>query len=162
MRRFFRIIIITFLIIILLFSTYSKYIRKDRITTLFGYGFLIVLTGSMEPKIEEGSLIIIKNKNEYKIGDIITFLEGNYFVTHRIIEKNNDNFITKGDKNNEKDVEISGDKILGKVIFSSLILGVFIRKYLKYVFILFTVFVVILNIFSKFKEKKESEKVKDK
>ena len=60
-------IFIILLLLILLYVVYSKYIRKDKITTVFGYGFLVVLTGSMEPEIESGSFIIIKNSKEYNI-----------------------------------------------------------------------------------------------
>ena len=67
MRKILQKIIIVFLICILLYVIYSKYIQKDKITTLFGYGFLIVLTGSMEPEIETGSLVIIKDSQEYHV-----------------------------------------------------------------------------------------------
>jgi len=55
------------LIIILLFVVYSKYIKKDKIINFFGYKFLTVLTGSMEPEIEKGSFIIIKEEPSYNI-----------------------------------------------------------------------------------------------
>ena len=51
MKKIFKVlktIFILFLIAILLYVLYSKYIRKDRITKVFGYGFLVVLTGSMD------------------------------------------------------------------------------------------------------------------
>ena len=67
MKKFLQTIFVLFLIIILLYVIYSKYIIKERITTVFGYGFLIVLTGSMEPEIDTGSLIIIKNSDDYKV-----------------------------------------------------------------------------------------------
>ena len=85
-------------------------------------------------------------------------------MTHRIIEKDVNNLITKGDKNNEVDTKISEDQIIGKVVFHSLILGIFIRKYLLLVFIIFTVFIIIVNIFSKNKkrEEEEDERIKSK
>lgn len=168
MKKIFKVlktIFILFLIAILLYVLYSKYIRKDRITKVFGYGFLVVLTGSMEPEIDTGSLVIIKDSDSYDVGDIITYEENeNYFVTHRIIEKDVNNLITKGDKNNEVDTKISEDQIIGKVVFHSLILGIFIRKYLLLVFIIFTVFIIIVNIFSKNKkrEEEEDERIKSK
>lgn len=67
MKKFLNRILVIFLIFVLLYVTYSKYIRKDKITTVFGYGFLVVLTGSMEPEIEKGSLIIIKNSKDYNV-----------------------------------------------------------------------------------------------
>ena len=90
-------------------------------------------------------------------GDIVTYKENeNYFVTHRIIEKNGNKLITKGDSNNEIDTEIVNSQILGKVIYHSLFWGVFIRIYLKFIFVGFTVFVIIVNILKR--NKKEEGK----
>ena len=79
--------------------------------------------------------------------------EDNYFVTHRIIDKNKTSFITKGDNNNEKDTEVKASKIIGKVIFSSLFLGALVRIYLKYIFIGITIFVIFINLFCIYQEK---------
>ena len=57
-------------------------------------------------------------------GDIITYEEDeNYFVTHRIIAKDDNKLITKGDRNNEVDTEILNSQILGKVVYHSLFWG---------------------------------------
>ena len=80
-------------------------------------------------------------------GDIITYVEDDYFVTHRIVEKNSNKLITQGDSNNEKDGEIDENKIIGKVVFNSLVIGNFIIIYLKYVLILFTLIIIIFNMF---------------
>ena len=83
--------------------------KNNEIPTFFGYKVFDVLTGSMEPTIPEGSLIIIKEtpQNEIENGDVITFrFEGqDSIVTHRIVEVINDGqeFITKGDANNAND-----------------------------------------------------------
>ena len=104
-------------------------------------------------------------------GDIITYEEDdNYFVTHRIISKDGNSLITKGDRNNELDNEISSSKIIGKVIFHSLFWGNFVVKYLKYVFIGFTVFIIFINLYIYIKktrkrdgedERREKEKNKN-
>ena len=79
---------------------------------------LIVKSNSMYPTLQKGDFILIKRNNDYKKGDIITYdYESNYLVTHRIIEKNNEGFITKGDNNNSEDNElIKLENIKGKVI----------------------------------------------
>ena len=49
----------------------------------------IVLSGSMEPEIRTGSVVVIKKIDTYEIGDIVTFGEDtkeNVPTTHRIIE----------------------------------------------------------------------------
>lgn len=91
-------------------------------------------------------------------GDIITYEDNeNYFVTHRVAKKGKESLITKGDRNNELDTEIFKSQVIGKVIFHSLFLGMFITKYLKYVFIVFTIFIIIINSYWNYKKKRDGE-----
>lgn len=87
--------------------------------SLFGYQIKTVLSGSMEPKIQTGSIIFIQQteKNDLLIeGDVITFLtEENILVTHRIIEVKGNDYITKGDSNNGIDIHpVLLQNIIGK------------------------------------------------
>ncbi|PLT35576.1 signal peptidase I SipW [Bacillus sp. V5-8f] len=80
---------------------------------VFGHEIMTVLSGSMEPGIQTGSIIAIKpveDPAKFKKGDVITFKAGddpNTLITHRIIkvEKVNSTvqYITKGDNNDSKD-----------------------------------------------------------
>ena len=88
----------------------------------FGVTVLKVSSNSMVPTFKKGDFIIIKKQTEYAVGDIITYIarEENqtYYVTHRIIEKNEDEYITKGDANNREDLQsVKSDDIKGKVLF---------------------------------------------
>ena len=67
MRKILNIILVIVLLILLVFVSYSRYIKKDKVINFFGYKFLIVLTGSMEPEIPGGSLIVIKEYTNYEI-----------------------------------------------------------------------------------------------
>lgn len=86
---------------------------------------LTVLSGSMEPAIHTGSVVVVKPSENYKIGDIITFGEMSKTktpTTHRIYEikvvGSQPVYITKGDANNAPDQkEIAGKDIIGKVLF---------------------------------------------
>lgn len=79
---------------------------------IFGYQIKSVLSGSMEPGIQTGSLIAVKlaeDKTNFKEGDVITFQEEEgILVTHRITEvvKGGDSVLyrTKGDNNNAEDM----------------------------------------------------------
>ena len=63
-------------------------------------------------------MIIIHKTDNYDIDDIITFQQGERLVTHRIVDKTNDNYITKGDYNNIVDQQnVSNDNVIGKVAF---------------------------------------------
>ena len=95
------------LVIILIQVLYLKFVIKENPINFFGYSFLIVTTGSMEPEINSGELIIIKKKDKYENKDIVTYVDKDGFlVTHRIIEIDDFNMITKGDGNDLKDEEI--------------------------------------------------------
>lgn len=155
MRKILKNLLLIFLIIILLLVCYSKYIRKDSITKLFGKGFLIIVTGSMYPNIEAKELVIISEKPEYKVGDIITYLdEDEMLVTHRITELNNNTFISKGDKNNIEDGEHEKSSIQGKVIFHSKILGNFVLYILKPLIIIYLGLLVLLELRNVLKKEK--------
>jgi signal peptidase len=87
--------------------------------------FLTVLSGSMEPEIHTGSVVLVKPFDNYKIGDIITFGEMSKTktpTTHRIndikVVDGKPVYITKGDANNAPDQkEIAAKEIIGKVLF---------------------------------------------
>lgn len=98
-----------------------------------------VLTGSMEPAIPEGSLLLIKktDPSALQVGDVISFYSKDPSLngevnTHRIMEIEEENgtylFTTKGDANNVKDIYGTlGSDVIGKVVFSSLFLGKIVR-----------------------------------
>lgn len=79
---------------------------------LFGYQFKTVLSGSMEPGIQTGSVIAVEiggDMTRFQEGDVITFMEeDSKLVTHRVTEVLNNGehimYQTKGDNNNTIDV----------------------------------------------------------
>lgn len=84
---------------------------------------LSVVSGSMEPSIPTGSIILIIPQSTYRDGDIITYKLGNILVTHRIVYAKN-YFLTKGDSNSQIDPEtVSKDQIIGKVVIHIPYLG---------------------------------------
>ncbi|EGT3617550.1 signal peptidase I, partial [Clostridium perfringens] len=108
--------------------------KSDSIFKAVGFRTYSILSGSMEPNIRTGDLAIVKSAemDEVVSGDIITFkYEGN-IVTHRIVEKTEEGFITKGDNNNAEDTEIVREEdLIGKVLFNIPFLGyvtVFLSK----------------------------------
>ncbi|MGP4079676.1 signal peptidase I SipW [Pseudalkalibacillus sp. R45] len=89
----------------------------------FGYQLKSVLSGSMEPTFDTGSVIAIDpsiNKEGLKKDDIITFKEdAETLITHRIIEvkktENHVQYITKGDNNDGADLEpVLSKNVVGK------------------------------------------------
>ena len=111
-------ILIFFVILIILFSLYSFFslkILQKKYVNFFGYSYFQVATGSMRDYICEGDVVIVKINSDYNEGDVITYMSGNDFVTHRVVEKSDDYVITKGDNNNTNDNPIDKSLVLGKV-----------------------------------------------
>ena len=67
---------------------------------MFGLQLNYITSESMEPTIMTGSRYIINKKVKYKdlkVGDMISFRNGKRLITHRIVEKTEEGFKTKGD-----------------------------------------------------------------
>jgi signal peptidase len=83
----------------------------------------IVKSGSMEPAISTGSLVVVKPATTYRAGDIITFgkdTKNDIPTTHRIIEITSaGSFLTKGDANEEADPNpVARQDVIGAVLLS--------------------------------------------
>lgn len=147
MKQTIQKIFLIIIIFILLFILYSKFILKEELIKLYNTAILVVLTGSMEPTIKSGEMIIIKEQIDYNVDDIVTYKEDrNFFVTHRIINKYENKYETKGDNNNLVDEPIDKDQIEGKVIYHSKVCGFFILYLLKPI----TLIVIIIFIVKEF------------
>ncbi|MGL4952493.1 MAG: signal peptidase I [Culicoidibacterales bacterium] len=92
-------------------------------TGLFPYQIFTVISGSMEPTIPTGSLIISYkgDTSALNVDDIIVFQPGEQRVMHRIVgieeSKTAPQFITRGDANNTNDGNpVQAEDVLGKVI----------------------------------------------
>lgn len=85
--------------------------------SLFGFRIYRVISGSMQPALQIGDVIIIKKANNYDEKDIITYDNGLTTITHRIKSINGDEIITEGDANDAPDKPITKDRILGKYFF---------------------------------------------
>ncbi|MHB1455190.1 MAG: signal peptidase I [Saccharofermentanales bacterium] len=102
------------------------------VPSIFGNRFYVVLSGSMEPSIHMGSLIVVKSvdTNALKIKDVITFnhLDSGKIVTHRIVKITEISdvryFTTRGDANDTNDFEsVKYENVIGKVGFSIPLVG---------------------------------------
>lgn len=89
---------------------------------LIGIKSYVALSGSMEPMIKTGSLCFI-NKNvdfeDIKEQDVIAYkMDNGTIVIHRVLEKNSEQLITKGDANELVDEGVvTKDNYIGKNIF---------------------------------------------
>ncbi|WP_274421960.1 signal peptidase I [Blautia sp. XA-2221] len=85
----------------------------------------IVLSGSMEPALKTGGIIFTDTKkNVPGIGDIITYRLGDMLVTHRVTDKRDSAYITRGDANEGEDAApVMQEQIVGTVVFFIPVLG---------------------------------------
>ncbi len=100
-------------------------INVHKTPSFLGIKTYVIVSGSMKPNINIGDVVVvknIKNKEDLKVGDVISFRKGQSVITHRITniqydENQTIKITTKGDNNNiEDNGEVSYDDIEGKVI----------------------------------------------
>jgi len=129
--------------------------------TPVGYRLLVVSSGSMEPAIKMGSVVLVAPQKNYKVNDIVTYLisadaninKPNSTVTHRIISAGKEGpktYITKGDANKSVDIkEVESNLILGKTVFSLPYVGylvAFVKTRIGFIsLIVFPVFLIIFG-----------------
>lgn len=132
--RFFSRLMTAVLVLALLLTGYVFFnvVRagKDQVPSVFGFSFLRVATGSMEPTIPTGSLIIVRETDAEKIqvGDVICFYSTDPQIkgvpnTHRVVEVQQENgsisFVTQGDAAYEPDpYAVPADRLVGKYIYA--------------------------------------------
>ncbi len=86
---------------------------------VFGYAGASVVSGSMEEAIGIGDFIIIKEQEDYFVGDVITFYDAGSgtYITHRVILVSGETFATKGDANGAPDsFSVPKAAVAGKVV----------------------------------------------
>lgn len=124
MNKFFSWLLNIFIIILIVITILSVIGSKmDFNSSIVRYIPMQVLSGSMEPEIKVGDIVVSKavDSSSIKEGDVITYKMGaNTLVTHRvieIIEMNGSNFYkTRGDANNVEDSDlVSRDNVVGKL-----------------------------------------------
>lgn len=133
-KRIIAIIVFIILILILSFNIFnfiSIKILGNELPTINGYAVLEVISGSMEPKISIGDVVIIDTKvSDYRVKDIVTFKDINgSFVTHRIIEIKDNEIITQGDANNTIDDSITKEQLIGKYVYKINGLGALMKSF---------------------------------
>lgn len=132
----------------------AKRLAGNQLPMPFGYGAAIVMSGSMSPALNVGDLVIVKDVSEengtgqedLSVGDVVIFEDGDSFVIHRVIEKNDSErtFTTKGDYNNSADAPISFSQVKGVLLKNIPGAGDVLLMMRNPVFIVFLIALVIL------------------
>jgi signal peptidase len=120
-RKVVGIVLDVVLVLMLLYIGSTIYLRSSTgnpHASLFGITTHFVISDSMEPNIHKNDVIIVKEADNYEVGDVVTYIssEGRS-ITHRIISVTFGGYIIQGDDNPEPDPgTISPDQIVGKMI----------------------------------------------
>lgn len=120
MKKCVKIIGECFLGIVILFlicNMVINFVSVNYVAKFGNYALFDVNGNSMNPTLKDGDLIVIKtNESDYKVGDIISFVDTDeVIVTHKIVEiKENGCMITKGDnRDTVDDVCVLNDNVVG-------------------------------------------------
>lgn len=153
--------IVLFAILVLLYGKIEMQISGNNYSNYFGYTLFKVTTGSMGNAVKIDDVVIVKIGSEVKENDIITYYEDKSFITHRVIDVDNNFLLTKGDANNTEDTPIVKSQVVGKVIHIISGLGIW-QKVFSTPQILISIFVTLLLFDFAFslKNKKELEKTR--
>jgi len=161
-KKAFKIIIITVLLVILIINVsiiIQTKTKPNLVPNILGFKPFIVLSGSMESKINVGDLVFVKevNPSKLQVGDIIAFRDSeNIVTTHRIVDiETKDNglcFVTKGDANNANDDGIVySNMVEGKYQTKIAKLGnaiLFIQQPVGFVIMLMAISIICLLVYS--------------
>lgn len=83
---------------------------------LFGRTVAVVISGSMEPSINEDDLVWVVKRDEYQVGDVVMYVAQNGMsITHRIIDVRVNGYVVQGDANKTADPPITKDQVVGRV-----------------------------------------------
>ena len=116
--RFVILAILAVVIGVNFYITNAARLVGDALPMPFGFGASVVLSGSMEPELSVGDMIIVVPSDSYVVDDVVVFQSGRMSVVHRIIGIEGEEVITQGDANNAPDDPIALSAVKGKVIFA--------------------------------------------
>ena len=131
-----------------------------------------VYTGSMEPAIGVGSVVVIKpvNPETLNVGDVICYsFSESTTITHRVVNITDEGFITKGDANDDPDQRpVKKEEIIGKVILTIPFvgyLGAFVRTPIGFILLVVTPATILIiletkNIIDELKKPKQTRQDK--
>lgn len=138
--------------ILILSATAVALLSSIGAVSIGGYRLIVITSGSMQPSISRGDLLLIKKSDDITVGDIITFrpLTGQIdSVTHRVVGIENGldgiSYLTKGDANTTTDVvPIPNERVIGVVVREIPKVGFIALALHNRVFVVLLVFALLL------------------
>ena len=121
--------LLLFLAAVLIINLYiisAQILFEKDLPKVAGFAQIIVISGSMQPSIMAGDLLVIHEQEDYEKRDIVTYRSNGRLITHRIIEIDTEQALMRGDANNVTDDPVPLEDIEGKVLFRIPMAGNFI------------------------------------
>ena len=171
-KKIINVIITILLIPILIYNValiLQAIINPYKTPSFLGIKTYVIVSGSMIPELNIGDIVIVKNveENDLKVGDIISFRQGQSVITHRISEiieeDGKKEYKTKGDNNNTEDLQtITYKTIEGRVIKKISKIGMAVIALQNKMIIIIVAVIIFLYFWQseKNKSKKERRKIK--
>lgn len=131
--RVLRRALLVFLGLVLGFNAYllnAQNVAGNLMPMPFGVGVAVVQSGSMEPTLHVGDLLVVQQQGEYDLQDVVVYQTQHSLVVHRIVAKNATMFTTQGDANNTADAPIEATSVKGKVVFAAPFAG-YVAEWLR-------------------------------
>ena len=132
------------------------------IPTFWGHKPLVVISGSMTPVLKVGGILYYheQDMDDFKTGDILVYQTKDHTISHRIVDRTETGFITKGDANNTEDSNIVNyNQVLGKgTNWSIPLIGyyadfIYSHKYLLFISLAITVLDLSSDMYISHKKK---------
>lgn len=145
------------------FTLNATHLTGNAVPMPFGFGASVVLSGSMEPALSVGDLLIIRAQESYEKDDIVVYQSGRMPIVHRIMELDGETVTTRGDANNANDEPFPITAVKGEVIAVIPLVGHVIWALKSPVPIVIMLAAAVLLVESSFrsgKAEKEEEKEK--
>ena len=117
--KYFLSVLTGLVIVSIFFALYGLFqvaVLDKSYASYFGYSLFEVESGSMSPTINVKDMVVVKETNDIKKNDIITYNIDGSFITHRAVDVQKNKIIAKGDFNNYEDKTIPRDTVIGKVV----------------------------------------------
>jgi signal peptidase I len=82
--------------------------------------YLVVHGTSMEPSVRQGDVVITRAGSNYKVGDVVAYgSDLGVIILHRIVGRNGDRYVLKGDNNTFTDRFTPQDsEVLGRAVLT--------------------------------------------